>query len=68
MVTPAGGRLWRFRYWIAGVEKLLILGVYPDVSLKRARKKRDEARRLIADGIDPGANGVRSRTPKPTRF
>jgi len=55
LVTPAGGRLWRFRYWIGGVEKLLTLGTYPDVSLKRAREKRDDARRLIADGIDPGA-------------
>jgi len=55
LVTPAGGRLWRFRYWIGEVEKLLTLGAYPDVSLKRAREKRDHARRLIADGIDPGA-------------
>src|SRR3954468_13452362 len=55
LVTPAGGRPWRFRYWIGGVEKLLTLGTYPDVSLKRARWKRDDARRAIADGIDPGA-------------
>src|SRR3954452_11576352 len=55
LVTTAGGRLWRFRYWIGGVEKLLTLGTYPDVSLKRAREKRDDARRAIADGIDPGA-------------
>ncbi|MBS0421956.1 MAG: integrase arm-type DNA-binding domain-containing protein [Proteobacteria bacterium] len=55
LVTPAGGRLWRFRYWIGGVEKLLTLGTYPDVSLKRAREKRDDARRAISDGIDPGA-------------
>ncbi len=55
LVTPAGGRLWRLRYRMAGVEKLLALGVYPDVPLKRAREKRDEARRLIADGIDPNA-------------
>jgi hypothetical protein len=68
LVTPAGGRLWRFRYWIGGVEKLLTLGAYPDVPSKRAREKRDEARRLIADGIDLAPNAVRSRTPKPTRF
>lgn len=55
LVTPAGGRLWRFRYWLGGVEKLLTLGTYPDVSLKRAREKRDDARRALADGIDPGA-------------
>lgn len=44
LVTPTGGRLWRFRYRMGGVEKLLALGAYPDVSLKRAREKRDEAR------------------------
>jgi hypothetical protein len=40
---------------LGGVEKLLTLGAYPDVSLKRAREKRDDARRSVADGIDPGA-------------
>src|SRR5215471_2341872 len=53
LVAPSGGRLWRFRYRHGGVEKLLALGAYPDVSLKRAREKRDEARRLVADGVDP---------------
>lgn len=53
LVTPAGGRLWRLRYRMGGLEKLLALGMYPDVPLKRAREKRDEARRLIADGVDP---------------
>jgi hypothetical protein len=43
-VTPAGGRLWRFRYRIGALEKLISLGAYPDVTLKRAREKRDEAR------------------------
>src|SRR3569832_1324217 len=55
LVTRAGGRLWRFKYYLGGVEKLLTLGTYPDVSLKRAREKRDDARRAVADGIDPGA-------------
>jgi integrase len=54
-VPPTGARLWRFRYRLHGKEKLLALGAYPDVSLKRAREKRDAARRLIADGIDPSA-------------
>ena len=53
LVTPAGGRLWRLRYRLNGVEKLLALGAHPDVPLKRAREKREEARKLIADGIDP---------------
>jgi integrase len=55
LVTTAGGRLWRFKYRVDGVEKPLTLGAYPDVSLKRAREKRDDARRALADGIDPGA-------------
>jgi integrase len=55
LVTPAGGHLWRFRYRHAGSEKLLALGAYPDVSLKRARERRDDARRLVADGVDPSA-------------
>jgi integrase len=55
LVTPTGGRLWRLRYRIGNLEKLISLGSYPDVPLKRAREKRDEARRLIADEIDPSA-------------
>ncbi|MDN7458177.1 tyrosine-type recombinase/integrase [Burkholderia cenocepacia] len=54
LVTPAGQRYWRFKYRIAGKEKLLALGVYPDVSLQAARKKRDDAREKLASGIDPG--------------
>ncbi|HZT04397.1 MAG TPA: integrase arm-type DNA-binding domain-containing protein [Steroidobacteraceae bacterium] len=52
LVTP-GGRWWRFKYRLGGREKGISLGTYPDVSLKRAREKRDEARRLVADGLDP---------------
>ncbi|MGL1806990.1 integrase arm-type DNA-binding domain-containing protein, partial [Vibrio parahaemolyticus] len=48
-------RLWRFKYKRGGVEKLLTLGAYPDVSLKKARDKRDDARRNLSDGIDPSA-------------
>jgi integrase len=56
LVVPAGGKWWRFRYRFDGKQKELSMGVYPDVSLARAREKRDEARRLLADGIDPGEN------------
>lgn len=52
-VTPSGSRLWRLKYRIAGKEKLLALGAYPDISLKSARERRDDARKLIANGIDP---------------
>ena len=56
LVTPTGGKWWRLKYRFVGKEKLLSLGVYPDVSVKRAREKRDESRTLLADGIDPSAN------------
>jgi integrase len=55
LVPLTGARLWRFKYRIGGREKLLSLGAYPDVSLKRAREKRDDARKLVADGSDPSA-------------
>jgi len=53
LVMPTGSRLWRLKYRVNGREKLISLGAYPDVTLKRAREKRDAARRLIADGVDP---------------
>jgi integrase len=55
LLSPAGGRWWRLKYRIEGKEKLLSLGVYPDVSLKQARDRRDAARKHVADHIDPGA-------------
>ncbi len=54
LIAPAGGKWWRFRYRFGGKHKSLSLGVYPDVALKKARERRDEARKLLADGIDPG--------------
>lgn len=53
-VNPAGGKWWRWKYRFGGKEKRLALGVYPDVSLKAAREKRDAFRKQIAAGIDPG--------------
>ena len=53
--TPQGGKLWRLKYRFGGKEKLLSLGVYPDVPLKAARVKRNKAREQLAAGIDPGA-------------
>lgn len=55
LLTPAGGKLWRLKYRFGGREKLLALGAYPDVSLSQARDRRDEARKLVASGIDPAA-------------
>ncbi|KWA79438.1 integrase [Burkholderia ubonensis] len=53
-VSAAGGKWWRFKYRFGGKEKRLSLGVYPDTGLKDARERRDEARKLVAKGIDPG--------------
>lgn len=55
LVNPNGSKWWRMKYWRPGTKKqnLLSLGVYPDVSLKQARERREYTRNLIADGIDP---------------
>ncbi|EAO5287069.1 integrase arm-type DNA-binding domain-containing protein [Salmonella enterica] len=53
LVHPNGSRYWRLRYRFQGKEKTLALGVYPDISLSDAREKRDAARKMIAEGIDP---------------
>ena len=55
-IVPSGGKLWRFDYRrpVSNSRNTLSFGIYPDVSLKQARERRDEARRLVADGIDPG--------------
>ncbi|MBW6090440.1 Arm DNA-binding domain-containing protein [Escherichia coli] len=54
LVKTTGARYWRLKYRIAGKEKKLALGVYPDVSLAEARIKRDDARKIISEGGDPG--------------
>jgi len=53
IVSPAGGKWWRFKYRFGGKEKLLSLGTYPEVSLSQARERRDAARKQVADDIDP---------------
>jgi len=55
-VSPTGGKWWRLKFRFDGKEKRLSLGVYPDVPLKDARDRRDIARKLLADGIDPSEN------------
>lgn len=54
LLNPNGSRWWRLDYRFGGKRKTLSMGVYPDVSLKQARERRDEARRLLGEGIDPG--------------
>jgi integrase len=53
LVQPAGSKLWRLKYRIAGKEKLLSFGPYPATTLAEARRKRDEAKKLLASGTDP---------------
>lgn len=53
LVKPNGSKYWRLKYRIAGKEKKLAIGVYPDFSLADARLKRDEARKMLTDGLDP---------------
>jgi len=55
LLQPSGGKLWRFDYRYEGARKTLALGSYPDISLAKAREKHAEARRLLADGVDPCA-------------
>jgi len=52
-VSPAGSKLWRLKFRFDGKEKRFAIGVYPDVTLAHARRARDEARRLLAQEIDP---------------
>ena len=54
LLVKAAGRYWRQDYAFAGKRKTLALGVYPDVSLAKARQRREKARELLADGVDPG--------------
>lgn len=53
LVNPTGSKYWRLKYRVAGKEKLLSVGVYPDVTLADARSKREDAKRIIAAGGDP---------------
>jgi integrase len=54
LITPAGGKRWVLKYRVNGKEKSLALGMYPEVTLVEARKRRDAAREKLAGGIDPG--------------
>ena len=56
LINPNGSKYFRMKYRFSGKEKTLALGVYPETTLKEARDRRDEARKQIATGIDPGEN------------
>src|ERR1039458_8806446 len=53
LLTPNGSKLWRLAYRFGGKQKTLALGIYPTITLKQARERRDAAKRLLADKIDP---------------
>ncbi len=53
LIESSGSKLWRFRYRFDGKEKMLSLGAYPDVSLAVARTRRDDSRKVLAEGVDP---------------
>ncbi len=54
LVHPNGSKYWRLQYRYEGKQKMLALGVYPEITLADARVRRDEARNLLANGVDPG--------------
>ncbi len=60
-IAVSGSKLWRFRYRFAGKARNLSFGPYPEVSLKEARRRRDEARALLRDGVDPGVERKRAK-------
>ena len=66
-ISPTGGKWWRLKYRFDGKEKRLSLGVYPDVSLKDARERRDDARKLLANEIDPSENRKAAKAAKVER-
>ena len=66
LVRPNGARYWRFRYRFGGKEKLLSLGVYPEVGLAEARQSCQEERRLLREGLDPSRVRKEKRTSQQT--
>lgn len=65
-IMPTGGKLWRFAYRYDGKQKLLAIGAYPAISLASARSKRDDARKLLAEGKDPSAQKKLDKAAKLT--
>lgn len=67
LLINVAGKYWRLDYRFGAKRKTLALGVYPDVSLRLARERRDEARQLLADGVDPGENKKAVKAAKQER-
>lgn len=68
LLNPNGSRWWRFDYRFDGKRKTISMGVYPDVGLKDARDKRDEARKLLAQDVDPGEHRKAAQTARMTNL
>ena len=60
-IMPNGGKYWRYRYRFLKKQRLLAIGVYPEVTLAEAREKRNTARKLLAAGIDPSLSKLQHR-------
>ncbi len=56
LIAPSGGKWWRFKYSFSGKSKTISFGTYPEISLAQARERREEARKLLANGVDPSEN------------
>src|SRR5579863_2653282 len=67
LIAPHGSKLWRLAYRFGGKQKTLAIGAYPTSTLKAAREKREEAKRLLANGIDPSAQRRLDKQIKLTR-
>jgi len=68
LVNPNGSKLWRLRYHFGGKQNMLGLGAFPTVSLAGARQRRNDARRLLADGIDPSQKRKDEKTAAEVTF
>ncbi|WP_096399083.1 Arm DNA-binding domain-containing protein [Candidatus Desulfovibrio trichonymphae] len=60
-IAPGGGKLWRLKYRVNGVEKRISLGAYPEVSLKEAGDKAHELRKTVHEGLDPSVERRRAK-------
>ena len=63
-IAPGGGKLWRLKYRFDGKEKRVALGRHPEISLADARKRREAARELLANGIDPSEDRKAKRAER----
>jgi integrase len=61
LVQPSGGKLWRLKFRVDGLEKKLAIGTYPEIGLGEARRRRDEAREAVAAGKDPAREKQRDK-------